>query len=325
MTTPTLPRPASGVVRRVVRRVTVAFAVAALGTGAALAAAPAAQAADARSLSWAASLGGRDVASATSNRPIVLDPSAGSELRVTVQNTGSVPVKVRAAVLEGRVIGLPFFSYRTRLDLTLAPGAGDERVVSLDLSDLGDQATGLIPARIRLVGDQREVLATQSFVSDVRGRGMSVYGVFGLVIAAVTVLLLLGLVLNLVRGRLPANRWQRAMQFLPAGVGVGFVATFTLSATRVLSPSPTLWVPLVLACAAIAFVLGYLAPGPDLDEDDEATDTLPRQRARRAAAATAAVGGGGAAAIFADRRADAGGVGTYDDGTPHGDASASPH
>jgi hypothetical protein len=322
MTTPTLPRPAS----RVARRVAAVFAVVALGAGPAVLLATTAQAAEARSLSWSASLGGRDVGSATSNRPVVLDPGAGTALTVKVQNTGTVPVKVRAAVLEGRVIGLPFFSYRTRLDLTLQPGQAQERVVGLDLSDLGDQATGLIPARIRLIGDGREVLANQSFVSDVRGRAMSVYGIFGLVIAAVTVLLLLGLVLTLVRGRLPANRWQRAMQFLPAGVGVGFVATFTLSATRILSPSPTRWVPLVLACAAIAFVLGYLAPGPDADDDD-AADAVPRQRGRRAVAATAAVGAGGAGAIFADRQADAGGASTYDDGGVHGGAQGdgAPH
>lgn len=316
MTTPTLPRPAS----RTARRVAVASAVVALAAGPAVAIAPAAQAADGRSLSWSATLGDRDIGSATSNRPVVLVPDTAPALTVTVQNTGTVPVDVKAAVLEGRVIGLPFFSYRLGFDLALPPGQSAQRVVDLDLSDLGDQASGLIPARIRLIGDQREVLASRSFVSDVRGRAMSVYGVFGLVIAAVTVLMLLGLVLTMVRGRLPANRWQRAMQFLPPGIGVGFVATFTLSATRVLAPSPTLWVPLVLGCAAVAFVLGYLAPGPDEDEDDLA-DALPQQRARRAAAATAAVGVGGVAALMGDQQADA--AGTYDDGqvpgggTPH--------
>lgn len=320
MTTPMPRHPATS---RTTRRVGAVLAVLAVVAGPAVAVAPAARAADARSLSWSASLGDRDVGSATSNRPIVLDPGQGSLLTVNVRNTGTSPVTVRAAVLEGRVIGLPFFSYRTRLDLELAPGQADSRVVALDLSDLGDQATGLIPARIRLLGEQREVLANRPFVTDVRGRAMSVYGVFGLVVAVVTLVLLLGLVMTLVRGRLPANRWQRAMQFLPAGAGIGFVATFTLSASRVLAPSLTLWLPLVLVCAAVAFVLGYLAPGPDVDDDADPAAPLPTQRGRRTATATAAVGTAGVGAIFADQQADAGGAGSsYDDGHLPGDASA---
>ena len=307
------PRP-TGRARSLVRSTLAALAAGALLMLVPAAAAPA-FAAEGKALSWRASLGGRDVLSGTGTNPIRLDPAANTELKLNVKNTGSVPLTVTAAVLEGRVIGLPFFSYKASLGgLQLAPGQTIERAFPLDLSDLGDQATGLIPSRVRLLGASKEALATQSFVVDVRGRALSVYGVFGLVIAIVTIAIMVGLLISLARRRLPANRWQRAMQFLPVGVGIGFVATFTLSATRVLAPSAALWVPLVLICGAVAFVLGYLAPAPEADEADQ-VDGVPRQRGRRAAATTAAVGAGGAGAIFAEHQADAGSVGTYDGGT----------
>jgi hypothetical protein len=281
-------------------------------------AAPAASAAEHRSLDWSATLGGRDIGSATSTRPIRLEPAAGTVLTVHVKNTGTVPLTVQAAVLEGRVIGLPFFSYRSQVGMRLKPGQTLDKVVQLDLSDLGDQATGLIPGRVRLLDENRNVLATRNFVVDVHGRALSVYGVFGLVIAITTVLIIIGLVITLLRRRLPENRWQRAMQFLPAGVGIGFVATFSLSASRILAPSPTLWVPLVLVCAAIAFVLGYFAPGPDADGNgDGPSDSGLFGRHGRRAGAT--VGVGGVAALLAEHQADQGGVGTYDDAGLHGD------
>jgi len=226
-------------------------------------------------------------------------------------------VTVGAVVVEGRVIGLPFYSYKTRVGITLPPGQATETGFDLDLSDLGDQATGLIPSRVRLLDAQRRVIAERDFVADVRGRALSVYGVFALVVAFMTALVILGLLATLSRRRLPENRWQRAMQFLPAGIGVGFTSTFTLSATRVLSPSPSLWVPLVLACAAVAFVLGYLAPGPegpdvDAARDDQAASASSglRRSGRRAAAAVSA---GGVAALMATQDGDQPDGATYEE------------
>jgi hypothetical protein len=61
---------------------------------------------------------------------------------------------------------------------------------------------------------------------------------------------------------------------LPAGLGIGLVLTFTLSATRLLVPSAVWWLPLLLLFGGGAFLIGYLLPmGSDdlLDPPDAVT------------------------------------------------------
>lgn len=288
-----------------------------------VAAAPAAAGTDtgATRVGWSGTkLGGVEVTTATSNAPVRLSPNEGTELLVKIVNTGAAPIQIDAVRLEGKVIGLPFFSYRTTVKMTLQPGEEGTRSIPLDLSELGGQATGLIPSRLSLLGPgpDRQVLATQPFVVDVRGSLWSVYGLFGLMVAALTALLTIGVAVSLARRQLPANRWQRAMQFLPAGLGLGFTVTFTLSATRVLSPSAELWVPLVLGCGALAFVLGYLSPGPEESLDPEAEAEL-RRRGRRSAVAGVAAAGVTAAAALADSDSfDGVGPDLPDPGAGHG-------
>lgn len=262
-----------------------------------------------RTLTWSATLNGRDVGSASAHRPVRLVPTSDAVLTVRLENTGSASIAVSSAVVEGRVIGLPFFSYRTRMKILLPAGQSTQRTVPLDMIDLGDQANGLIPARVRLLGPDREVLASQSFVADVRGRLLSVYGVFALIVAALAGVLAIGLLFALWRGRLVDNRWHRGMQFLPVGAGVGLTGTFTLSALRLLAPGPGVWFPLVLVCCAAAFVLGYLTPTPAGDGDG-GTDG---RAGRWAPAGTALTAGGAATALAADHAADdPGDAGAYD-------------
>lgn len=269
---------------------------------------PAEAAPSTRTLTWSASLNDRDIGAASANRPIRLVPADGSELVLQLENTGNAPITVTAAVVEGRVIGLPFFSYRTRVDVVLPAHQSTQRIVPLDLIDLGDQANGLIPARVRLLGPDRHVLASQPFVADVRGRLLSVYGVFGLIVAAMASVLAVGLLFALWRGRLAENRWQRGLQFLPVGAGLGLTATFTLSTLRLLAPGAGVWLPLVLVCCAAAFVLGYLTPAHAGVGDGRAGEQAGRWAPVGAALAT----GGTAAAFAADHSADApGDVGVY--------------
>mgnify|MGYP000879542392 FL=1 len=62
------------------------------------------------------------------------------------------------------------------------------------------------------------------------------------------------------------------MRFLPAGIGLGFVLTFTLSATRQLSPSAASWTTVVLLCAAVAFAVGYFLPIGVADDQESTSD-----------------------------------------------------
>lgn len=222
--------------------------------------------ADTQALRWQVSVDGRDVGTATNNNPMPLHPDRGARIALSVDNAGPSEVTVRSIRLDGRVMGLTFFSFTSRIDLAVAPGHSGQRTVDLDLADLGAEAVGLIPARIALLDGRRQVLDAQSFVADVDGSAGSAYGVFGLVVALITVLLALGLALDLARNRLPTDRWLRATRFLPAGIGLGLTATFTLSATRLLAPNEVIWVPLVLGCAAVAFCLGYISPAPTEEE-----------------------------------------------------------
>lgn len=216
------------------------------------------------SLTWTASVDGHDVASATSNSPLTLDPARPARVSLDITNTAGHDVQIRGMRLEGRVMGLSFFSFTTRIDAVVHAGETTHRDLELDLGDLQGQAVGLIPARLTLLSPGHEELASRSLVTDVRGSVTSVYGTFGLVVLLVTTGMGIGLALAVARGRLPLNRWQRAVRFLPVGIGLGLTATFSLSSTRLLTPGGGVWGPAVLGCGAVAFLIGYLTPNPAL-------------------------------------------------------------
>ncbi|WP_426561279.1 hypothetical protein ACPPVT_14115 [Angustibacter sp. McL0619] len=237
------------------------FVVLALGPGATGSAAT-----TTGSLTWTARIDQQPVAQADANNPVVLHPKTGGHIELAIANRGATEREVRSVRLQGKIMGLTFFTYVTQLNLVLPAGSEAARAVDVDLSDLGDQAVGLVPTQLQLIGPQRNVLSSASFPVDVRGSFLSVYGIFGLALFGITALLLVSLFMRLALGRLPESRWQRALQFLPAGLGVGLVLTIGLSSTRLLLPAPSRWVPLVLGSGAIAFVAGYLTPSPNVDE-----------------------------------------------------------
>ncbi len=233
-------------------------------------------------VTWSASLNGADVETSDGNRPATLTPGAGAEVMVNVSNGTDRTLEIRSVDLDGRVLGLTFFSYATRVDLRVAPGSTGTRTFSIDLGDLEGQATGLLPARLTLMDPERQVIAERSLTVEVQGSLASVYGVFGLVVAASTAVLLVLLLVRLATSRLPVNRWRRATRFGVVGVGLGLTATFTLSALSLRSPDAATWVGVVLLGGVGAFTLGYLSPTPSRDtdtddvedEDDEAYDDL---------------------------------------------------
>jgi hypothetical protein len=245
----------------------------ALGIAGLLVVPPAQASGNPSGLTVRASVDGRPLAEADANDPLVLRPSGDTLVEVSVTNTGSARVLVRSVRLDARVLGLVFFSYTTRVDLTIEPGGSGARRFELDLSDLDGQATGLLPAELALVSPDRETLFTQDATVDVKGKLLSVYGVFGLAVAGITALLLGALGLRLVRRTLPDQRWARALQFAVPGLGLGMVVVFTLGVLRVLVPSLGTALGLLAGGLAVGFGLGYLTPAPgdeaDRDELDE--------------------------------------------------------
>ncbi len=211
---------------------------------------------------------------------LVLDPGTSTRIEVTVHNGTDTVRHIKTVRLTGTALALTFFSYDTTVPFDVPAKQSVTRAFVLDLGQLGTQATGLLPTDIEVLDVNREVLATVGTTGDVRGSLWSVYGVFGIAVFALTVLAWAAALWGLARRKLPANRWQRAMQFLPAGVGTGLVAVISLSVLRVVAPSPAAEIPFLLGSAAAALLLGYLTPHPSQDDpppfDPEATQRITR-------------------------------------------------
>jgi hypothetical protein len=197
---------------------------------------------------------------------LLLDPLGSSRISVTVHNGTDTVRHVKTIRLSGTALALTFFSYDTTVPFDVPANQSVTRGFVLDLGQLGVQATGLLPTELEVLDTNRDVIAVIGTTGDVRGSMWSVYGVFGLAVFGLTVLAWAGALFALARRRLPANRWQRAMRFLPAGVGTGLVAVISLSVLRVMAPSPAAEIPFILGAAAGAFVLGYLTPHPATDD-----------------------------------------------------------
>ena len=111
-------------------------------------------------------------------------------LQLVVTNRQDEDVVVRTVRVEGRVLGMTFFDYASRVDRTVAAGDSEDLSLPLDVSELGEQATGLLPARLTLTGEDRRTLYEDPFAVEVEGSPWSTYGVFGVLVASVTVVLL---------------------------------------------------------------------------------------------------------------------------------------
>ena len=204
-----------------------------------------------------------------------------------MENRSSSPVSARYVRLEGGVLGLKFYVFTTTADLQAAPGADDARTFTIDLLDLGTQASGLLPSRLVLLDAAGGEVAAEPLLVDVRGSASSVYAGFGLAVGGITVLLVAGALWRLARGRLPRNRWRRGLVLAAPGLGIGFTLTFTLSALRWAAPSGGVWTTFLMLGAAAGFVAGYLSPTPggvdepdELDVDDREPDALDDADAR---------------------------------------------
>jgi hypothetical protein len=238
----------------------------------------AAAAAQTDSATVSATVDGRDVAAASATDPLRLDPGESVEVAVELTNHGTEAVDVRRVALTGRVVGLTFFSYATSTQFSVEPDATDTLRYRLDLIGLDGQATGLIGGALTVMDTDGNAIASIPTVTDVRGSLISVYGLFGIALAVLTVLAVLDAAFGIAKHRLSANRWQRGLRLLAPGVGIGLVVAFSASVARLWVPSTGLWLVLAGLTAAVFFTLGYFSPTPhyeedeDLDEDEDLLD-----------------------------------------------------
>ncbi len=204
---------------------------------------------------------------------VVLDPERTAKVSITVRNDTDALLRVKTVRISGTALALTFFSYDTTVPFEVGAGETETRTFPLEPTDLGAQAIGLLPVAVEVIDPQREVIASIDATGDIRGSLWSVYGAFGLGVLVLTALSWLSALIALARRRLPANRWQRAMRFLPAGIGTGLIAVFTLSVLRLVAPSPTAEIPFIVGAAAVALLLGYVTPHP-VEQQMSEVDTV---------------------------------------------------
>lgn len=234
-----------------------------------------------------ATIGDRRVAGG--NRAVRL-PTQRVPLTIDITNRDSTPITASTVRFAGKVMGLTFFAYEASVDVRVAPGATESRRITLDLASLKGQATGLLSASITVLDADRNELAAQDLVVDVRGSVRSMYGTFGMLLALLTAIALVIALRALAAHRLSLNRWVRGLRFLVPGIGLGMVLVIVCSMLRIFAPTISRWGPLMLLCAGGLFLFGYLSPSPSIDEPDlvdtgtsmpsggSGRDTLPSRR-----------------------------------------------
>lgn len=224
-----------------------------------------------------ASIDGQPLSEATSRSPITLDPTEESVLTLDIDNPGDEAVDIERVRLEGELLGLNFLTYDVRIRTTVAPGGSTSFDVPLDFFDLEKQASGYLRAHIRTYDANDARQSSNEFAVDIEG---SVFSTMNLFAYALLVLTIAGVAKNLrdlLRGRLPENRFHRGIRFLVPSLGLGLLLSVAFSVLRIF-PLPALgWVPLTLTPAIGAFAFGYLfTPSPPDDEwsdgDREADD-----------------------------------------------------
>jgi hypothetical protein len=203
----------------------------------------------------------------SANHPIVLDPEGQASLTVSITNNGDSELQVRAVRLTGQVVGATFYTYDTTVAMQLEAGETQERTFDIDLFSLGGQATGLIPSTVEIVNQDRETIASDGFVADVRGSIRSTYGYFGLGVALLTAIGLVHNFVKLVKDDLPESRWGRAAAFGLPGSGLGLTIVFTLSALRIFVPTNDRAGVITAVLFAAFFGFGYLTPNPEEEEE----------------------------------------------------------
>jgi hypothetical protein len=219
--------------------------------------------------SFRASLDDQRLDLSSSSDPVLIEPGQESTLALELRNDTDSPVVVRQVQLRGKAFAVTLISYNVLIQARV-PARGDVIVdVPVDFGDLDEQVVGLFPASMSLVDPNGDGLATEDFTMDVRGEALSLMGLFTLVVAIATGLSIVAIWVAVLRRRLPPHRWRRALRIGVTGAGVGVLLTLLLAELRLVAPSGSVWIPIVLVPTLAACALGYLSPGPLAIEEEE--------------------------------------------------------
>ena len=192
-----------------------------------------------------------------------------------MRNNTDQELTVRSVQLRGNAFGITLLAYNVIINAPIAPGNKAVVAVPVEFIELGQQASGLLPASIRLLDPDRNVLGERGFTVDVRSSVTSLMAVFTLIVAITTGASILVIWIAIGRRRLPRNRWRRGLRFALVGAGAGVSLTLILAEMLLVTPAGSVWIPLLLVPAVGAFLLGWFSPGPlGDDEEDEIEDWM---------------------------------------------------
>ena len=245
---------------------------------------PLASAAD--NVTFVVKIDGKDVSKSSGSNPVAIDGEV--PLEVTIDNGTGKPVTVNAVRLLGRSIGATVFSSEIAIGAQLDPGETQTRTIQLDLRGNTDQANGLFEGEVQLLDPDRNVIASEDAVWDVRGSMTSLFGLFAIMLLVVTIILTAFSFRDLATGRLSKNRWWRGVRFAFVGLAIGATVLVWMSVLRLVAPRSVIAYPLLLVLGIAGFVLGSLSPDPshgieDEDDDEEDEDEYDRTTARMGA------------------------------------------
>lgn len=255
--------------RRAIRCLAAAGVLSLVGVPVALATAGPAAAQQTDPVRFVAILDDQDLSLSSTGDPIVLDPDEESILILTMRNTTNGPVTVRNVQLRAGAFGVTLLAYNVTINADIAAQDETRVEVPVDFVELGEQASGLLPASIRLLDENRDLLAEQNFALDVQGSATSLTTIFTLVVAIATIAALVLIWIAIARRRLPHSRWRRGLRFALVGAGAGVSATLVLAELLLVTPAGKVWIPLLVVPAGAAFLLGWFSPGPLADDDEE--------------------------------------------------------
>lgn len=255
--------------RRSIRRLAAAGVLSLVGVPVALATAGPAAAQQTDPVTFVAILDDQDLSLSSTGDPIVLDPDEESILTLTMRNTTNGPVTVRNVQLSAGAFGVTLLAYNVTINDDIAAQDETRVEVPVDFVELGEQASGLLPASMRLLDENRDLLGKQNFTLDVQGSATSLTTIFTLVVAIATIAALVVIWIAIARRRLPHSRWRRGLRFALVGAGAGVSATLVLAELLLVTPAGKVWIPLLVVPAGAAFLLGWFSPGPLADDDEE--------------------------------------------------------
>ena len=138
---------------------------------------------------------------------------------------------------------------------------------------------------MQLLDPDRNVIASEDAVWDVKGSMTSLFGLFAIMLLVVTIILTAFSFRDLATGRLSKNRWWRGVRFAFVGLSIGATVLVWMSVLRLVAPRAVIAYPLLLVLGIAGFVLGSLSPDPgrgieDEDDDEEDDDEYDRTTAR---------------------------------------------